>query len=120
VTDNFNPHETYEQERVAAWLKYIGVPDDAYTAIPLGEKRDKITAAKLERMGVKRGGFDIIFWTMPPIGLEMKRRKGGCLSVDQQKVHARCRQAGWSVLECHGAEAAKSDLLKLAQFRELF
>lgn len=116
----FNPSEGYEQERLAAWLEDLKIPEDAYTAIPLGEKRDAITAAKLKRQGVKRGAPDILFYTHPPIALELKRQKGGRVSPEQAAVHERCRRAGWTVLVCHGAEAAKSALLQLPHFLGLF
>ncbi len=115
-----NPRETYEQERVVLWMKkLLEIPDDAYTAVPLGELRDKPTAAKLQRMGVQPGCPDILFWVFPSLALEMKRVKGGRLSPEQELVHARMRAAGWDVIVAAGAEEAKKLLLQRSQFRDL-
>ncbi len=115
-----NPYEKYEQARLVAWFKHIGIPDDAFTAIPHGsEKLSEAEAAERERQGVRPGAFDIVFWTFPPIGLEMKRQKGGRVSPDQKLVHARATAARWDVIVAPGCEAAKSALLQRRHFRDL-
>lgn len=113
------PRESYEQIRLVAWFELLGIPHDAYTAIPHGERRDKVTAAKLQLMGVRPGPPDILFYTSPPLAVELKRQRGGTISPAQELVHARMRAAGWIVLVPAGAEAAKAELLKRGQFRDL-
>jgi hypothetical protein len=111
--------ESYEQRRLIAWLELHRVPHDAYTAIPHGGRRDPKTAALLKLEGVRPGAPDILFYTSPPIALEMKKAKGGRVSPAQKAVHERLRRAGWAVLVCHGAEEAKVELAELPQFRDL-
>jgi hypothetical protein len=125
MTDTFTPSESYEQRRLVGWFKHVGLPDDSYTSIPLGGLRDARTAAILKLEGAREGWTDLIFATMPPIALEMKRKKGGRVSPAQIKVHDRLRRAGWTVLVCRGCvvcrgcEEAKSALLQLPQFLDL-
>lgn len=119
MPDTFNPSESYEQRRLVAWLRFLGLDNDDFTAIPLGGLRDDRTAAILVHEGVGEGAPDILFYSNPPIGLELKRRKGGRMSEAQNKVHASAARRGWTMLKCDGCEEAKSALLKLPQFLAL-
>ncbi len=116
MTDTFNPSESYEQRRLVAWLRHNGLSHDDFTSIPLGGRRDKKTAAIMVLEGANEGAPDVLFYTMPPIALELKRRKGGKVSPAQVRVHARLRAIGWTMLKCDGCEEAKSALLKLPHF----
>ena len=73
------------------WLS----PGWIFTHIPSGELRDKVTAAKLKRMGVKAGWPDLLL--LGPDGrphcLELKRR-GRCLSDTQVLFATWCDQHG--------------------------
>ncbi len=117
--DTFNPGESYEQRRLVAWLRHNGLDADDFTAIPLGGKRDKKTAAIMVLEGANEGAPDVLFYTMPPIGVELKRLKGGKVSPAQAKVHAKLKARGWDVIVAYGCEEAKSALLKLPHFRAL-
>jgi hypothetical protein len=86
------PSETKEQIALAGLLdkiKYNGRKLQ-WAAIPNGGKRDKRTAAILEKMGVKPGLSDILIFDSPPnypmqkgAALEMKCQSGGKLSSEQ-------------------------------------
>lgn len=68
------------------WL----MPHWRFTHMPMGERRDKVTAIKLHRMGVTPGWPDFgffgphcsVFW------LELKRARTGRLSEAQIDLHA--------------------------------
>ena len=75
-----------------------------------GEVRDKRTAAKLKWLGVKPGVPDLLL-PVPKgpysgLALEMKRRKGGRISADQQRFLEALRAFKWHVSVCAGAEDA--------------
>jgi len=73
---------------IAATLR-VGIhPDWLYTAMPMGEKRDPLTAILLHRMGVMRGYPDLVFFGPQSrvAWLELKRPGGGGrLSDDQEE-----------------------------------
>ena len=72
------------------WLK----PSWRFTHIASGELRDKGTAAKLKRMGVRAGWPDFVLLGPPGLHcLEMKR-KGEDLSADQELFEAFCKTVG--------------------------
>lgn len=70
---------------VADTLRVAASPGWLWTHFPAGELRDKATAARLYRMGTKRGFFD--FLLISPTGihhwLELKRGRAG-LTDEQQ------------------------------------
>ena len=87
---------------------------------PNGEKRDIITAARLKRMGVRPGVWDIEFiypnqgefegvtaYWYHGIAIEMKS-KLGALSPDQRRWQEHYRQNEWATYVCHDwTEAAR-------------
>jgi hypothetical protein len=68
-----------------------------YTHIPLGELRNKVTAARLKRMGTVAGWPDFIFMHLSGrvCFLEMKRR-GNRLTDEQEELAEFLRAAGHS------------------------
>jgi hypothetical protein len=63
-----------------------------WTHIPLGGKRDKVSAAQLKSMGTKPGWPDFVFlhWTGAIYFLELKSSTG-YLEPDQQTFHSKMR-----------------------------
>lgn len=76
---------------------------------PNGEMRDKATAAKLSRMGVKRGVPDILFPYAAKgyvgIAIEMKSLQES-VSDDQLRWMRHYGQQGWLVSICYTAKQA--------------
>lgn len=105
--------EDFEQELVMRWAEgQIGTwPELALLHhIPNGGKRGKAEAAKLKRMGVKKGVPDL---NLPVarggfVGLyvEMKRLDGGRLSTEQKGWLAALHAAGHCVAVAEGHEHA--------------
>lgn len=62
--------------QVVSLLRKVGHPEWRWTHIPLGERRDLMTAIKLKRMGVVAGWPDFILWAPTGLahGLELKRK----------------------------------------------
>jgi len=50
------------QRAVCDHLRLRAKPDVVWLHCPNGERRDKITGAKLKRMGVLAGASDLLFW----------------------------------------------------------
>jgi hypothetical protein len=74
---------------VTRWI----MPGWMFTHLPMGEKRDKATAGRLQRMGVKPGWPDFIFVGSHRIFfLELKRR--GCDQSDEQA------NVAWHLMRC--------------------
>jgi hypothetical protein len=79
-----------------------------------GEKRDKATAAKLKRMGVKSGVPDVV---LPHVTggfcgmyIEMKRLNGGQHSTEQLRWIEHLAREGYYVVSCRGFEDAEKQI----------
>lgn len=115
------PTEHQEQVMLFAWSAHI--PDlRLMHAIPNGGKRDIRTAAMLKAEGVKPGVPDI-FLPVPRGGyhglyIELKRRKGGTVTKEQEAwIKALCEK-GYQCAVCHGWEAARDEILDYIKARE--
>jgi len=71
-------------------------PNWMYTHIPSGERRDKVTAARLKAMGLKAGWPDFIFVGPSNVLFLELKRLGGKPSEAQKEVAAGLRARG-----CH-------------------
>jgi hypothetical protein len=71
-----------------------------FTHLPLGEKRDLVTAARLKRLGTTPGWPDFIFAGpgSQVFWLELKRPKRGRLSEDQADIIGHLVACGFGVL----------------------
>ena len=79
---------------VVAHLRLRAKPDVLWLHVPNGERRDKITGAKLKRMGALPGASDLLLWHRGySFGLELKS-DGGRLSDAQLEFLARFSDAG--------------------------
>src|SRR5262249_24659680 len=75
-------------------LRLRAKPDVLWLHVPNGERRDKITGAKLKRMGVLAGASDLLLWhNGNSFALELKAA-GGRLSDAQLEFLARFNDAG--------------------------
>ena len=114
---NTTPYETDEQQALFNWAKISGIPDiDLLHAIPNGGHRNKATAGRLKAEGVKRGVPDI-FLPVPKNGyhglyIELKRQKGGKLSVEQKEWCNRLFQNGYKVFVAEGWVEAREAILE--------
>ena len=90
-------------------------PDWIYTHVPLGEYRDKATAGRLSRMGVKPGWPDFQFAGSGArmFFLELKRRGRGRVSDDQSDVIAHLAACGFGVLVTDSVDDAVATLKQL-------
>ena len=103
------PSEHHEQAEVVMWFrrKYGTI---RIFAIPNGGFRSRATAARLKAEGVSPGVPDL-FVPKHLLWIEMKRLKGGKLSLEQrdwQRYLVDDCQHTWIV--CHGAEDAKAQI----------
>ena len=74
--------------------------------VPNGEKRDKITGAKLRRMGLLPGASDLLFWHQGnSFALELKAPSGR-LSERQLEFLARFNDAGGHTAVAEGLDRA--------------
>ena len=112
------PTENQEQ---AALFEWAAVASGRYPelrmlhSIPNGGRRDGRTAAVLQRTGVKpgvpdlclpvaRGGFHGLY-------IELKRLKGGVLSINQKTWLGLLAKQGYKAVMCRGWEAARDTIL---------
>ena len=112
------PTEAQEQTALFEWAAMASrrCPELALLhAIPNGGSRNPIEARHLKEQGVKagipdlflpcaRGGFHGLY-------IEMKRRKGGRVSIEQKKAIIALREQGYRVEVCEGWEKAR-DVIK--------
>lgn len=107
------PTEHEEQREVVKWFRQT-YKEVRIFAIPNGEKRTIGVAARLKVEGVSPGVPDLYApaWRL---WVEMKRIKGGTISLQQKDWHTYLQGIGDTVLVCKGAEEAKEQIIK---FRE--
>lgn len=105
------PTEAQEQAALIQWwsLRYPKL-DKLLFAIPNGGLRNKITAAKLKKEGVKTGVADLCL-AIPSgeyhgLFLEMKRQKGGQQSEEQRIFEAMVTKMNYRYAIAKGAGEA--------------
>lgn len=110
------PTESEEQIALFEWTEWESgrIPQlRLMFHIPNGGKRNKATAARLKREGVKAGVPDV-FLPVPRgryhgLFIEMKREKGGRLSQEQKRWLEELSKMGYKAEVCRGwEEAAKT------------
>lgn len=108
------PTEAQEQTTLFQWVSMMTgkLPElRLLHHIPNGGGRNPIEARHLKEQGVKpgipdlflpcaRGGFHGLY-------IEMKRRKGGRVSIEQKKMIIALREQGYRVEVCQGWEEAR-------------
>jgi predicted DNA-binding protein YlxM (UPF0122 family) len=108
------PTEHEEQAMLFEWSEWMSAKYPYLRmmyAIPNGGLRAKKTAVSLKAEGVKAGVPDI-FFPYPEGGfhglfIEMKRQKGGILSVEQREYMEHLAEVGYCVVVCEGFEEGK-------------
>jgi len=113
LNPNPYPKETTEQILFIEWLTIHGIK---VSASANGGKRNIIEAVKLKRMGVA-AGFPDLEINIPRgqyhgLFIEMKRQKGGQLSIKQIEWHRYLREQGYCVEVAKGFEHAKEIMIK--------
>lgn len=108
------PTEAQEQTAIFQWAAMMEgrIPElRCLHHIPNGGSRNAIEARHLKEQGVKPGIPDIFL----PVArggyhglyIEMKRRKGGRVSIEQKKMLLALRAQGYRVEVCRGWEEAR-------------
>ena len=114
---NTIPTEAQEQTALFQWAAMMQgrIPELALLhSVPNGGSRHPIEAVHLKQQGVKAGIPDIFLpcargeWH--GLYIEMKRRKGGRVSVEQKKMILALRAQGYKVEVCRGLEEAKTTI----------
>ena len=133
------PLEWREQEALITWAALHTAQEPRLKlmyAIPNGEKRDKSTAAKLMKMGVRPHVPDLHlpvaarhyyddpdgserWWSFHGLWIEMKRVDAYGATIDQQAYHELLRYHGHYVATCHGWVAAVQKLCWYLKREEL-
>lgn len=116
------PTESQEQVTLFAWakLKEQEIPELALMVhIGNGGLRNKVVASKMKKEGVKPG-FPDIFLPVPRKGhhgllVELKRVKGGQVSVEQKKWLEALNSQGYLAVVAKGYEEAKKVILEYLQ-----
>lgn len=106
--------EEQEQELIFQWAAYEALAHPELRmlyAIPNGGKRSKATAARLKATGVKPGVPDMCL-PVPNANhhglyIELKRKKGGKVSQEQQIWLGALSAFGYQAMICKGFEEAK-------------
>lgn len=115
---NTLPTESVEQQTLFRWAAFqtAKYPElDLMFAIPNGGKRHYKTAITLKAEGVKAGIPDI----MLPVSrngyyglfIELKRIKGGTLTLNQKERIPKIINQGYAVAVCYGFEDAQSTIM---------
>jgi hypothetical protein len=111
------PTEHQEQVGFCQWIS-LKFPGLLCFSIPNGEHRAISVAVRLKKEGLTRGIPDLFIPSLK-IFIEMKRKDGGVVSKEQEKIIAYLQRVGYTVWVCHGAEEASLKLLTFLKEREL-
>lgn len=111
------PTEAQEQTALFQWAAMMQgrIPELALLhSVPNGGSRHPIEAVHLKQQGVKPGIPDIFLpcarGPFHGLYIEMKRRKGGRVSVEQQKMILALRAQGYKAEVCRGWEEARDTI----------
>lgn len=111
------PTEAQEQTALFQWASMMEgrIPElRLLYHCPNGGSRNAIEARNLRLQGVKPGIPDIFLpcarGPFHGLYIEMKRRKGGRVSVDQQRMILALRAQGYKVEVCRGWDEAKNTI----------
>lgn len=108
--------EDKEQEGLVIWFrqKYPGM---LIFHVPNGEQRALSVGIRLKKQGVVAGIPDLFIPSLK-IFIELKRKDGGVVSKEQEKIIAYLQRVGYTVWVCHGAEEASLKILEFLKERE--
>ncbi len=102
------PTEDQEQIKLVTWMTKQGIK---FYAIPNGGKRGMAEAIKFKRCGVISGVPDLCIpipsGSYHGLYIELKRQKGGILSITQREWLSYLREKGYYAEVAHGFEEAK-------------
>lgn len=106
---NTTSKEDSEQMGFIRWFREK-FPDTLIFHIPNGEFRNISVGLRLKELGVVRGIPDLFVpgWKL---WMEFKRKKGGVVSEDQEKIIEYLSRHGYIVYICYGAEDASRKVL---------
>ena len=111
------PTEAQEQTALFQWAAMMQgrIPELALLhSVPNGGSRHPIEALHLKQQGVKPGIPDIFLpcarGPFHGLYIEMKRRKGGRVSVDQQRMILALRAQGYKAEVCRGWDEARDTI----------
>ena len=112
-----NPTEAQEQTALFEWAGMMSgrIPDLALLhAIPNGGSRNPAEARHLKAQGVKPGIPDIFLpcarGEYHGLYIELKRRKGGRVSIDQKKMILALQAQGYKAEVCMGWDEARETI----------
>ena len=113
------PTEAQEQTALFQWASMMEgrIPELALLhSVPNGGSRHPIEAVHLKQQGVKPGIPDIFLpcarGPFHGLYIEMKRRKGGRVSVEQKKMILALRAQGYRAEVCRGWEEARDSIIE--------
>ena len=102
------PTEHEEQRQFVSWFRQT-YPDVRILAVPNGGYRSKVTAMRLRLEGLSPGVPDL-FVPAWALWIEMKRQKGGSVSIEQKDWHEYLLSIGHKVLIAKGFDDAVKKL----------
>ena len=104
--------EESEQLRLVTVLRKLNL---CFMHAPLGGGRNIVAAARMKRMGAKKGHPDLVVYNTPPnarnkkgLAIELKRAKPAPSSVskEQREWLEQLNEQGWECRICYGADEA--------------
>ena len=104
--------EHLEQAKLVSWFRKNYDPVHRIYAIPNGGKRSMMAgmAAKVE--GLTAGVPDLMIPSLK-LFIELKKVKGGALTIQQQDWLDYLNSVGYVAIRCNGFEDAKTNILLL-------
>lgn len=108
---NSTPLEFAEQKSLVKWLD-LQHPHILYCASAGGMRTSQGTASKMKASGYKKGFPDLFIYEPRSryhgLAIEMKRKKGGEVSEEQEKWIDGLNSRGYLAYVCYGFDEAKA------------
>ena len=107
--------EHLEQAMLVSWFRKNYHPTHRIFSIPNGGARSAMNGMSMKAEGLTKGVPDLC---IPSIKLfiELKKVKGGKLSVEQKDWLDYLNSVGYIALECKGFEDAKANIISLMNY----
>ena len=113
MIDTIKPKsEHLEQAMFVSWFRKNYMPTHRIFAIPNGGLRSKSQGMALKTEGVTKGVPDLMIPSLK-VFIEMKKEKGGKVSVEQIDWLKYLANNGYIVKVCNGCEEAKEFILTI-------
>jgi len=104
--------EHLEQAHLVSWFRKNYHPEHRIFAIPNGGFRTGMAGMAMKAEGLTKGVPDLFIPSLK-LFIELKKVKGGKLSIEQKDWLIYLNEVGYTAVMCSGQEEAKIQIIKI-------